>query len=286
MDGPMQLSVITDEISQDFEHALDVMLEYGITTAELRGLWGTNIADLSPSETARAKAALHARGMTVCALSTPLLKCSLFQQHGTEAGAMHLAQARGLPQQPELLRRCASIAHTFGTKNLRIFSFWADCELSSDIEARIVEQMHALLPIAQEQDVMLLLENEHACFLGTGAETARVLKAVSSPRLQACWDPGNALHAGEVPYPDGYEAVAPWLKHIHIKDAARDMQGTLQWCVIGEGEIDYAGQFSRLKQDRYTGCISLETHYIPDGGTPEAGSRACMAALATLVKDG
>lgn len=39
-------AVITDEITQDFERALDVMLEYGCRTAELRGLWGINIMDL------------------------------------------------------------------------------------------------------------------------------------------------------------------------------------------------------------------------------------------------
>ena len=46
----MKLSVITDEISQDFEHALDVMAEYGVTGAELRGLWSVNIADLSAND--------------------------------------------------------------------------------------------------------------------------------------------------------------------------------------------------------------------------------------------
>jgi hypothetical protein len=47
---PMRPAAITDEISQDFEHALGVLLEYGVRDAELRGLWGTNILDLTPEQ--------------------------------------------------------------------------------------------------------------------------------------------------------------------------------------------------------------------------------------------
>ena len=67
----MKLAAITDEISQDFEHALDVMLEYGVMGAELRGLWGTNIAELSEEQVVRAKKALKERGITVVGLATP-----------------------------------------------------------------------------------------------------------------------------------------------------------------------------------------------------------------------
>ena len=101
----MRLSVITDEISQDFGYALSVMSEYGVTGAELRGLWSTNIADLTAEQIDRAKKELVAAKMEVCALSTPILKCELEMDAATEGGDMHLAQARTLADQPELLRR-------------------------------------------------------------------------------------------------------------------------------------------------------------------------------------
>src|SRR5437764_12115684 len=92
----MQLAAITDEISQDFEHALDVLQEYGAEGAELRGLWGVNIADLTDEQADRAKKALAARGLTVPALSTPFFKCDLEMaapKVGEAAGRMHLATA-------------------------------------------------------------------------------------------------------------------------------------------------------------------------------------------------
>jgi sugar phosphate isomerase/epimerase len=53
--------------------------------------------------------------------------------------------------------------------------------------------------------------------------------------------------------------------------------------VVGEGEIDYAGQFAALAQAGYAGAISLETHYKAPSGDPEESSRACLAGMKRLV---
>lgn len=289
----MQLTAITDEISQDFAHALDVLAEYGATGAELRGLWGTNIADLSNDQIAQAKNELQKRGMRAVCLATPFYKCDLeaeIENAGEAAGRMHLAKPRGLEQQNALLKRCIEIAHNLDVTFLRVFSFWRKELLTPALEARIVAAFADPVQLAEREGVTLLLENEHACYIGTGAEAARVADAVNSSHFKLVWDPGNAFCAGETPYPDGYEAVKPYLAHIHVKDARMvdtPQHGRQpQWCVVGEGEIDYTAHFAALKRDGYTGYVSLETHYIPekgrgeDGrGTPEDGSRPCLAAL-------
>ena len=293
----MQLAAITDEISQEFEYALDVMLEYGAFGAELRGLWGTNIADLTDSQAERAKVALKSRGMSVCSLATPFFKCDLEvgrPNPGEAAGRMHLATPRGMDQQMEMLRRCIELAHFFETDLIRVFSFWRKSAYTPEIEARIVELLSDAAEIAGKEGIVLGLENEHACYIGTGEEVGRVAKAVNSPFLKVVWDPGNALSAGEEPFPLGYEACKPWLKHVHIKDGVlvntKDHGEQLSWCVVGEGVIDYIGQFNALRKDNYTGFISLETHYIPKQGsgvegegTAEDGSRPCLDALRNFL---
>jgi sugar phosphate isomerase/epimerase len=292
----MQLSAITDEISQNFEHALDVLLEFGATGAELRGLWGTNISDLSDEQVNRAKSALKVRSLRAVCLATPFYKCDMAAANRADgsAGAMHLAKPRDFEQQMELLRRCIRLAHEFDTSLIRVFSFWRKDAYTPEIEQRIVELFAEPVACAAAEGIVLALENEHACYVGTGAEAARIAEKVNSPALQIAWDPGNAFFADEVPFPDGYEAVRPWLAHIHIKDG-RMVQTTdqglrPQWCVVGEGEIDYSGHFSALKRDKYEGYVSLETHYVPamgsgEGGigTPEDGSRPSLAALRKLI---
>ncbi len=296
----MQLTAITDEISQDFEHALDVMLEYGIKGAELRGLWGTNIAELTDEQVTRAKACLAARGMHVVCLATPFFKCDLEQSPvmdattGAAAGPLHLATAQPFAAQMDILRRCITLCHAFDTKLLRVFSFWRKAALTPEIEAQILAAFVEPLRLAEESGITLVLENEHACFFGSGAETAHFMKQISSPNLKVVWDPGNAFSMGEQAFPDGYEAVKPWIAHVHVKDARMidtpDHGLQARFCVIGEGEIDYAAQFAALKADGYRGCVSLETHFVPatgsgpdEKGTPEDGSRPCLVALRTLL---
>jgi sugar phosphate isomerase/epimerase len=282
----MRLCVITDEISQDFEHALDVMREYDVLNAELRGLWGTNIADLDADQVKRSRNALAERGMSVACLATPFFKCELNADDAVVAGRMHLAKARGYGEQLDVLRRCSALAHEFGANLIRVFSFWRRGELTPEIEAQIVDAFAEPLQVAEKEGVTLLLENEHACYIGTGAEAARILSELNSPNARAAWDPGNALLAGELAYPAGYEAISPFVAHVHVKDAVAKSDGTgFDWCVIGEGDLDYIGQFDALRHDGYDGYISLETHYIPQDGTPEDGSRACLAALRRFIKD-
>jgi sugar phosphate isomerase/epimerase len=288
----MKLAAITDEISQDFVHALDVLAEYRVDAAELRGLWGTNIADLTPEQVERARAALSLRGFKVVCLATPFYKCDLESETGlpAERGPLHLAPARGLEQQFELLKRCIQLAHAFDTRLIRVFAFWRKAVLTPDIEDRIVEAFAAPVALAAQEGVTLVLENEHACMIGSGAEAAHLLARINSPHLRACWDPGNAFSLGEVAYPDGYNAVRPWVAHVHVKDARMidtpDHGQQARFCVMGEGEMDYAGQFAALERDGYEGYVSLETHYVPqhgtgaDGrGTPEDGSRPCLEYL-------
>lgn len=286
----MQLSVITDEISQDFEHALDVMGEYGVTGVELRGLWGTNIADLTAEQALRAQAAVKSREMQVVCLATPFFKCDLDPQGSPQdesAGPMHLAPLRDLDQQVQILERSIRLAHQFEVRLLRVFSFWRKAALTPTIEAQILDRFAAPLALAERESITLVLENEHACFIGSGEETARLMAQIRSPHLRVCWDPGNAYSQGETPFPDGYQAVRPWVAHVHLKDAHRvetEHGPQARFVEIGQGEIDYPGQFQALRNDGYKGWLSLETHFAPQGGTPEDSSRACLRYLSKALR--
>ncbi len=286
----MKLAAITDEISQDFEHALNVLSEYNVRGAELRGLWGTNIADLSDEQVQRAKAALAEREIAVVGLATPFYKCDLEKTSEAEAGPLHLAQPTDLRGQLDLLRRCMRLAEQFGTRNLRVFTFWKRDALTPEREEQIAEAFAQPVAEAEREGFTLLLENEHACFVGTGEEAGRLAKKINSPAFRVVWDPGNAFHAGETPFPNGYEFVREFTTHLHIKDARRvqtEHHGLQpEFCVIGEGEIDYSGQLAALQSANYPGWLSLETHFVPltgsgEGGkgTPEDGSRLCLEAL-------
>jgi sugar phosphate isomerase/epimerase len=274
-------AVITDEISQDFERSLDVMQEFGVSDAELRGLWGMNVMGLSPEQLARAREALEVRGMQVCAIASPIYKCNLFEGEA-ETGPLHLASASTFGDQLRLLERAIELCRYFNTKLIRVFSFWRQRAVSAEVLDQIAAAIRPGVARAEQAGVTLGLENEHACLLGTGRETAELLERIGSPALKAVWDPGNAFFAGELPFPDGYEAIRTHLTHVHVKDAVR-RDGEPHWAVVGQGEIDYRRQFAALVRDGYDGAVSLETHYKPASGDAEEGSRECLAAMLALL---
>ncbi|MGC8833683.1 MAG: hypothetical protein ACP5R4_06475, partial [Armatimonadota bacterium] len=133
------LAVITDEISQDFEKALDLMADWNIKYAELRALWGKNVADLNRQEMERAREALQKRGMPVCCIASPFFKCDLSGKAGPAAGRMHQAAERALAEQMDVLQRCIEAAHLFGTNLIRVFAFWRRGEMTQEVVDRIAE---------------------------------------------------------------------------------------------------------------------------------------------------
>ena len=281
----MRFSVITDEISMDLGHALDVMKEYGCTGAEIRSAWGANIGDLTDEQTDEALRLLDKAGLEVCCLASPLFKCELVDVAGQSVGNTHQATARTAQEQMDLLKRLHKRANQFGTNMMRTFAYWRRGELTPQVEDAIAAGMADAIKYAEDNGIVLLMENEHDCYLSTGAETARFLSRINSPALRACWDPGNGFFAGERPFPEGYNAVRNFVAHVHVKDAELLASGKYRFIVAGEGEVDFKGQFAALKADGYKGYVSIETHYVPYGGTPEQGTRLSLQGLLKLLSE-
>src|SRR5215470_19098316 len=68
-----ELSVITDEISQDFGHAVEVAAqEFGVGYVEIRGLWKKNVVNLDEKEVAEVKGLLKKYDLKVTDIASPL----------------------------------------------------------------------------------------------------------------------------------------------------------------------------------------------------------------------
>ncbi|MCS7208339.1 MAG: sugar phosphate isomerase/epimerase [Fimbriimonadales bacterium] len=277
----MKLSVITDEIADDLPTALQVAREFDLDAVELRTLWGVNIALADEEILRRAKALLREYGLGVCSLATPVFKTDLFG--ATERGLMHAAQEADLAAQLPLLQHCLEVAAFFDAPLVRIFAFWRAGALTPEREAQIQNWLERALPYAERADILLGLENEHSCQVGTGAELAQLLSRVRSPYLVGVWDPGNAFVLGESAQA-GFAAAQPYVRHIHIKDGVRQPNGTVQWVVVGQGEVGYAEHFAQIARSGYRGYLSLETHARVEGLTQAAVSRQCLQAMHQLIQ--
>ena len=281
VNSPFRFSVINDEISQDFGHVVDVVSkEFGLEWIELRGMWKKNVMDLDEKEIVEAKRLIDGAKLRVTDIASPVFKVDW-----PGAPRSKFAPKRDtfnadfdFKQQDELLEKSFEIAKQFGTDRVRIFDFWRLDDVAPYRKA-IDDKLREAADKAAKKNIILVLENEHECNTGTGAEAARTLGAVQAKNFMVNWDPGNATMLGEVPYPDGYNKLPKdRIGHVHCKDSVRRSDGKVIWAAMGTGQVDWVGQFRALKQQGYHYAVSLETHWR-GAGTPEESTRQSMAGM-------
>jgi sugar phosphate isomerase/epimerase len=282
MKSPFRVSVISDEITQDFGRACEIASrEFGVDWIELRGMWNKNIVSLDPREIEEARRILGKNQLRVTDIASPLFKTDwpgAPRSKSSPNGAQFNADFT-FKQQDEVLERCIELAKAFQTDRVRCFDFWRLDE-QKPFRAAINEKLLDAARRAGEKGIILLLENEGACNTATGQEAAEVLKAIQSPHLMLNWDPGNAVTLGEKAYPDGYSLLPKErIGHCHCKDVAKPEGGKgYEWAAMGSGIIDWVGQFKALKRDSYHFAVSLETHWR-GAGTPEESTRQSWAGM-------
>lgn len=277
-------AAITDEYCPDLEKSADAMTATGMTGAELRMVFGKNILDLTDDEVERARQIITARGLEIVSLSSPLLKCVLPDSPPIDKRFQHdvFGSKHTFEDQPRLNKRAFEVAHKTGARIIRVFSYWRteDPEKCFD---RIAEALGCLAASAAKEDLIIGLENEAACNVGTGAETGRVLAAINHPNLKVVWDPANALVAGEKPFPDGYRVVpVDRIAHVHAKDCYMDGMKPV-FGPLGTCAVDWKGQIAALLADGYRGWISLETHWPGPGKDKFQASWICGWNLQGLL---
>ena len=283
--SPFRISVINDEISQDFAHACEVASgEFGMRWIELRSMWKKNVVNLDQKEVAEARRILEKFQLKVTDIASPLFKVDWpgAPKSRFSSGAGFRADFT-YEQQDEVLDRAIAMAKAFESDRVRCFDFWR-LEDPAPYRAAINDKLLQAADKAGKQGITLVLENEPSCNTATGAEAAKVLAAVKSPHLMLNWDPGNAATLGETPYPDGYKLLPKdRIGHCHCKDAVKKSTG-YDWAPMGGGIIDWAGQFRALKRDGYHFAVSLETHWS-GGGSPEESSRQSWAGMKKLLEE-
>lgn len=279
----LNIGVISDEISQDFDHACYVIAkEWGLHLVELREVWGKNLQVITDAQIAEAQKILAKYSLRVTDISSPLYKVDWPGAPPSPYGSredLHGAAESTFKQQDDVLERSISLAKQFGTNKVRCFDFWRIDDVKP-YRAAINRKLQDSAEKAGSQGIMLVLENEYACNTATGREAAATLAGVPSRNLGLNWDPGNAVMRGELDaFPAGWDLIPKdRLVHCHVKNAVKDASGKIVWAPVNVGYVDWAAQFRALAEMHFTGACNLETHY-KDGKSPESSSRTSWAGM-------
>ena len=239
--------VITDEISQDLPFAARVAREYGLQGLEIRSVNEKNPFQMNADDLRFVKQIAYDSGLEICCVSSPMFKCSL---DDLETRRAHM----------DSFRRMMDTMHSWNTKLIRCFNFF-NLHDGGKRTPEIVDAFQPVADIAEDAGVTVVLESEPSVNAVNIAELVKFFKAVGRREIGAVYDPGNEAVdvTAPLPYPDGYELLKPYIRHVHVKDMLRGEIETP--ALIGEGTVDFHGVFAALKRDKYNGWCSLETHY-------------------------
>ena len=271
----MRLSIITDELSDDLDVALDACARLGLAEVELRTAAGRSILALTDEEVTAAIHRVRERGFAVSALATPIFKCSLPDAPARAGELRGAAASATIDDSWRLLARALEIGTEFDIPVIRAFSFWRVAEPAGVFE-QVVDALREALVLARGSGVQLALENEHDCNIATAAETAKVLERL--PELRVIWDPANHVRGGGQPEEAALRGLEDRIAHVHLKDV--DPTGT--WVCLGDGLVPYRAVFDWLLGFGYDGALSFETH-CQTGGSTEAATRRSLRALDAFV---
>ncbi len=117
-------------------------------------------------------------------------------------------------------------------------------------------RLRELANFAHQNRIMLLME--------TGQETAvdlrNCLEVFNHPALGVNFDPANMILYGKGDPIEAVKLLAPWIKHVHIKDATASKSpgawGTeVPW---GDGEVGCREFIQALEENGYAGALAVE----------------------------
>ncbi len=247
----MRLAIVSDEISKDFRKAVEYGIKWGITDYEIRNLTTGRVPYVANDEINLVKEVVKEHEVSISAISPGLFKIALNEEELLKL------------QIEESIYDSFRLADRLGTRNVIIFGFKRyDREPPSDY-IQVIHILKRMASLAERYGFNLLLENEPDFWADTGVNTAKILDDVDSKNLFANWDPANAAAAGEIPYPYGFLAIRQHIRAIHVKDYRRTTSNDHEFVVVGEGVVDWPGQFRALMHGPYVEYITIETHCKP-----------------------
>ena len=156
-------------------------------------------------------------------------------------------------QSIEEITKCIEIAANLKIPYVRIHSGeFENIEEGAENTACIIEKV---LETAEKKGITILVETS-GIFCNTSV-LRDLLNRFACDNLAVLWDMHCPyFYAGEQA-DDTIKNLGAYIKHVHIKDGEM-VDGKLQYCLMGEGEMPIGDMMAGLRSINYDGFISLE----------------------------
>ena len=157
------------------------------------------------------------------------------------------------------------VAGNLGCKALLIVPGVVKSPISSDIVRydraldRLRHALNHLLPIAEDQDVDLCMENVWNGFFYSPIELRDFVDSFTSDKLGVYLDIGNLIGYQQYP-PHWIELLNSRIKRVQVKDFQEnfDWTGSFSFCDLGAGDVPWKETIDALKVINYQNTIIAE----------------------------
>jgi sugar phosphate isomerase/epimerase len=148
------------------------------------------------------------------------------------------------------------LAADIGSPRLRVFGGKIGDGLDRAAAVDLVSKsLRACAEHAEKRNVTICVEtHDDWC---DPMHLAAVMQKVGQASIAVNWDIMHPVRAAGYNMDDAYEAIAPWIRHVHVHDGAL-ADGKLEFLPIGEGIIDHRRAMEILKEVGYDGYLSGE----------------------------
>ena len=242
----IHLSGFADEIGPDLGLQIETLTSESMTFLELRGVWDTNVLDLTDDQRAEVRERLGDAGIGVSSIGSPIGKVRI-----DEPWADHV----------ERFKAALDAAEFFAAPYIRLFSYYPpEGAQIADHRDEVIRRLNEQVEMANGRPVTLLHENE-ADIYGEKPDGCLDLHE-NVPGLKAVFDPANFVQAGVKPA-EAWAALKEHVVYFHVKDV---VAGTGKIVPAGEGD----GRIPEILREAicergYSGFISLEPHLAVAG---------------------
>lgn len=257
------------------EQVIDRAAEYGYQGVELRGLQGEfdlpHHPEFASAHRAEVKKRFQAQHLEVVCIST---SCDLIA----------LTEAEQKKSRAEVESNL-QLAADLGSKYIRVFGGRRPEGKTEAEHIDIVAQNLAQITrSAEKYNVSILVETHDD--LSRGQLLGKILDRVNHKYAGAVWDINHPYRQGEK-IEDTMAYLGKYVRHMHFKNTKRLANGSARCVLMGQGDLPIEEILHLLKQNNYSGYLSLEWEkaWRPDIAEPEIAFPDFVQKMIQLHKD-
>lgn len=202
------------------------------------------------------------------------------------------------------LRSAIDTAHAVGANRVRVYSgAWKPGQLDHAAHwAQLVRSFQELSAPAAAAGVILCAENHFGTMTQTAHDTAKLVRAITSPAVRVLYDQANLTFTHDEGVDEAFAVQGDLISHVHVKDLVfkdpdapfvasetarvHAEERAVVSRVVGDGALDWAHILHKLIAVGYDDVLALEYEYRwhpQDLDDPEVGFRRGAEHIRALL---